>query len=90
MSNQQFKKPAVDLPAETVLCPAAIPAGDAPQVPLVIRPCKNARELDTLSPLGPPVERLESGYQLFSVVYVSRGTPPPKKKDQRALLGDPV
>ena len=36
--------------------------------------------------LGPAVERLEYGYQLFSVVYFSRGTLPQKGK--RALLGD--
>ena len=30
--------------------------------------------------LGPPVERLESGYLFFPVVYVSRGTLPPNKE----------
>ena len=29
--------------------------------------------------LGPPVEMLEQGYQLFSAVYFSRGTLPTKK-----------
>ena len=37
--------------------------------------------------LGPPVERLESGYP-FSVVYFRRGTLPQKKRERRALLGD--
>ena len=37
--------------------------------------------------LGPPVERLEQLYHLFSVVYFSRGTLPPKQ-GKRALLGD--
>ena len=37
-----------------------------------------------VSLLGPPVERLEYGYQLFDVVYFSRGTLPQKGK--RALL----
>ena len=35
--------------------------------------------------LGPPVERLEEGYQLFSVVYFSRGTESPPKKGKRAV-----
>ena len=39
----------------------------------------NRNHLDLLQiHLGPPVERLESGYQLFSV-YSSRGTLPTKK-----------
>ena len=39
--------------------------------------------------LGPPVERLESAYQLFPVVYFSRLEPTqPKKGERRALLGD--
>ena len=37
--------------------------------------------------LGPPVERLELGHPLFSVVYFSRGTLP-QKKGKRGLLGD--
>ena len=37
--------------------------------------------------LGPPVERLEQGYQLVSV-YFSRGTLPQKRVYKRALLGD--
>ena len=41
--------------------------------------------------LGPPVEevRIRVTGNLFSVVYVSRGTPPPKK-GKRGLLGDLV
>ena len=34
------------------------------------------------------VERLESGYQLFSVVYFSLGTLPQKRFGKRELLGD--
>ena len=34
--------------------------------------------------LGPPVERSESGYQLFPVVYFCRGTLPTKKKGERS------
>ena len=40
------------------------------------------------SHLGPPVERLKSGYPSFPVVYFSRGTLPPKK-GKRALLQGP-
>ena len=36
--------------------------------------------------LGPPVERLEEGYQVFSVVYFSRGTLAQKRNGKRALL----
>ena len=35
--------------------------------------------------LGPPIERLEVGYQLvFSVVYFARGTESPNQKSKRA------
>ena len=39
---------------------------------------------------GPPVERLEQGYQLFSVVCFSRGPLPTKKVGQRALADLPT
>ena len=39
--------------------------------------------------LGPPVERLESGYP-FSCSLFSRGTLPTKQGERRALLGDLV
>ena len=45
------------------------------------------RDVHVLGLLGPPVERLELGYQLFlwsSLV----GEPSPKKRCERALLGD--
>ena len=39
--------------------------------------------------LGPPVESLEYGYPLFSVVYFSRGTLPDKVGEKGHLAGTP-
>ena len=38
--------------------------------------------------LGPPVERLEYGYSLFSVLSIFIGEPSPKKGYKGTLLGD--
>ena len=51
----------------------------------VLEPSKNASAFQ----LGPPVERIESGYPLFSVVYFSRGPPPEKKKGSKGTIGGP-
>ena len=45
----------------------------------------NDTALSTKQFLGPPVERLEEGCQLFAVVNFSRGTFPQKRNGQRAL-----
>ena len=46
------------------------------------------RSLLSLFPF-PPVERLESGYHVFVVVYLSRGTLPTKKGEKEHLAGAP-
>ena len=52
-------------------------------------PDRNAQRKASVAKRGLPVERLESGWRLFfffcffGLVYVSRGTLPPKKKGQK-------